>query len=103
MKIIIVIFIPAPLLALSQAMCLTPAFCPCSGLGGWEEQAEILAAALASKAFFKQINGRMEERSPSEPPCQVVVVSRSPCPEGQVILEVDAEIRQQTKSTTAGG
>ena len=46
MEIIIVILIPAPLLALSQAMCLAPAFCPCSGLGGWEEQAESLAAAL---------------------------------------------------------
>ena len=39
MKIIIVILIPAPLLALSKAMCLTPASCPCSGLGGREEQA----------------------------------------------------------------
>ena len=28
MKIIIVILIPAPLLALSQAMCLAPAICP---------------------------------------------------------------------------
>ena len=48
MKIIIAILIPAPPLARSQAMCLAPAFCPCSGLGGWEEQAEILAAAMAS-------------------------------------------------------
>ena len=47
MKIIIVILIPAPLLALlSQVMCLAPAFCPCSGLGGREEQAESLAAAV---------------------------------------------------------
>ena len=36
--------------ALSQVMCLTPASCPCSGLGGREEQAGSLgSSAVISK------------------------------------------------------
>ena len=55
MKIIIVILIPAPLLALGQVMCLTPASCPCSGLGGREEQPGSLAAAVVSSLFQSEM------------------------------------------------
>ena len=74
MKIIIAILIPAPPLASSQAMCLAPAFCPCSGLGGWEEQAESLAAALASKASFNQKSDRPKELDEFDPRGQVTGV-----------------------------
>ena len=54
-KIITVILIPAPLLALSQVMCLAPAICPCSGLGGWEEQAEGLCGNAGGVLSFFQL------------------------------------------------
>ena len=42
-RVKIVILIPAPRpTAPSQVMCLAPAICLCSWLGGWEEQAESL-------------------------------------------------------------
>ena len=55
-----------PLLALSQVMCLAPAFCPRSGLGGWEEQAESLcgsAVILKLLSIAKVIEGRSQTLS----------------------------------------
>ena len=56
------------------------------------EQADSLAAALAS---FKLLSmKKLDEGSEGallQPPYRVVAVFRSPCPEGQVLLEVTRE------------
>ena len=44
-----------PPAALSQVMCLTPASCTCSGLGGREEQPGSLAAAVVSSLFQSEM------------------------------------------------